>query len=414
MKKWKVFIIASFLVTVIAAPVIFQPALAAFFEAGEDLTIKVPYNDDLYAAGCPVNIDQPISGDAVVAGCIVNVNADVKEDLIIAGGLLNLNANVGDDVRAGAGEITINSIIEDDLFVGGGTVNIGTGAVIKGDLVVGGGRVNMNGKVLGNLKMGTGMLMLNGPVAGEATVYGGTVSINNAIGGDSMIAVDDLTFSSKASFGGDLEYWTREGEMDLSSIIVTGEAKYNPDLSYKKHQKNFEMKLDKLDEVEWKGVGNSIWRAYMIFNILSAALLIFLFMIFTNKCFELTAKKLEKETLSSFLAALVYFIVTPVVSFVLFFTIIGVPLGVILLVIYGLALYLAKIITALVLAYWVAMKWKLKWGKVALFFFSLLIYVLLMSLWYIPFVGWLIKLIIVCLAFGAFLLHKAEIWKKIA
>ena len=401
--------ISTVLTLLISVPLFAAAASGAFFETGENLSLALPFTDDLYAAGCPVILESDIAGDASVVGCIVTISGEVSEDLNVAAGVMTVDGNVGDDMRAGGGEVTINSTIGDDLFVGGGTVNISRTAVIKGDLIIGGGRVNMNGTVEGNLRMGSGMVMLDGPVAGETMIYGGSVMVNSVLGGNSVIAADEIMLGASAQFGGDLDYWTAGGEVDFTEAAIAGEVTYDPSLSYEKYTEGFEM-----DEADVEGIFAGIALGFAMFWFFSGALLILLFSLLTKKFFKNVAVKLNKEPLKAFVAGLVYFVVVPVAAFLVMFTVIGIPLGIITFVMYLITVYLACIITSIVLSNWVILRWKLKWGRVAQFFLSLLIYALLGLLYFVPILGWAVKIIVVMLAFGAYILHKLELQKKFA
>ncbi|MBT4384363.1 hypothetical protein HOD30_01300 [Candidatus Peregrinibacteria bacterium] len=409
MNKLGKLFIASALFAIISVPLFAGAASAVFFEAGEELFLSVPFDDDLYAAGCPVIIDENIEGDASVAGCIVTISADISQDLNVGAGVITIDGTVGDDLRAGGGEVTINSIVGDDLFVGGGTVNISRSAVIKGDLIIGGGRVNMNGTVEGDLKMGSGMVIVDGPVLGEATVYGGSVMLNSVFGGNSVIAADEIVFGSSAQLGGDLNYWTKDGELDLTEVSIAGTATFDPELSTAKYTDQFDF-----DEAELGGIFASIAFGFMMFHFLSAALIILLLSLSTKKFFKKAAMELEKEFSKSLLAGFLYFVFVPIVALLVMVTVIGIPLGLITLLLYAITVYLASIVSSIVLAHWVVLHWKLKWSKVAHFFLSLLIYVLLTLICLIPIVGWITKIVIVFAAFGAHLLHKFKLWKQVA
>lgn len=399
--------IISILLLIPLSFVSMTPAFAAFFENGDILSLSIPYGDDLYAAGGQVLIDGDVNGDAMIAGGMVNLKGNVSGDVSVGGGSLTINGNIGDDMRAAGGNIIINSIVGDDLFVAGGNITLTKDAVVKGDLILGGGQVNLNGSVLGNVKMGSGILNLEGTITGEAKIYGGSIFINNSIGKNVVLSADDVRFGPNARLGGDLRYWQKKGELDLSQSSIQGKVTFDPALSTIKNKVEFGR------EQVSKSIG-SIFLGFLGYYFLSSVLIILVLFLVTKKFFQNSAIVLQKKPLMSFLAGLGFFVLTPILIFLLFLTLIGIPLAGFVFVIYVLSFCLASILSSLVLGHWVVWYWSIKGDSKVNFFICVLVYLALSLLWVIPFVGWLINMVLVVMAFGAYLIQKKEAWKKVA
>ena len=376
------------------------PVSAATLKSGDTALISVPINDDAYLAGGKVIVEKAISGDAVVAGGSLLINGAVGQDLIIAGGSLLINGPVGDDVRAAGGEITISENIADDLIVAGGSITIDQGVIIGGDLLVAGGHVILAGVVKGDAKAVGGEVIFNGTVHGNIDFRTGKLNLNGTVDGKSIFSTPEVTLGPDARFGGNIEYWREDGEMDFGPSLLSGTATFNPELQFKRD-------LSKKAPVGFL-IGCSI------FSLLSGAFLIFLLVLSKRADFYLAAERLRESFWKNAGLGFLYFIVTPIVAVLLFSTIIGIPLGLLTLFLYLFSVLFAKVLTAMVLAKWIEIKRKVQWGKVATFFASFGLFIILKLLMFIPIAGWIAVAISVCAAFGAIMVTEWKLYRKVA
>lgn len=90
--------------------------------------------------------------------------------------------------------------------------------------------------------------------------------------------------------------------------------------------------------------------------------------------------------------------------------IIGVPVGLLLLFNYIILILLATVITSLVAAHWINNRFHYQWGFWKLVFAALGIFMVLKLISLMPFLGWFIVLLAICMAFGA-LLQNIN-WKR--
>jgi hypothetical protein len=119
------------------------------------------------------------------------------------------------------------------------------------------------------------------------------------------------------------------------------------------------------------------------------------------------------STLKSLGMGVLFFIIVPVAAIVLFVTLIGVPLGLLLVFGYIILILLATVITSVVGANWINNRYEKNWNFWRLVFTGFGLFVLLKLITFTPFVGWLIILLMVCMAFGAILLNINWRGKKI-
>jgi hypothetical protein len=373
---------------------------AATVKSGDTALISVPIKDDVYLAGGKVIVEEEISGDAVVAGGSLLINGAVGQDLIIAGGSVMLNGSVGDDVRAAGGEITISGNIADDLIIAGGSITIDQGVTVGGDLLVAGGQVILSGVVKGDAKVVGGEVIFNGTVHGNIDFRTGKLNLNGTVDGNTIFSTSEVSLGPDAKFEGDIEYWREDGEIDFGHSLLSGTSTFNPELQFKG------------DFSKNAPIGFLI--GWSIFSLLSGALMIIVVAFLTKTVFYRAVERLQESFWKNVGLGFFYFMVTPIVALVFFLTIIGIPLGLFIFFLYLFSAFIAKVLTAMVLAKWIEIKRKVRWGKIASFFASFGLFIILKLLMFIPIVGWIAVAIFVCAAFGAIMVTEWKLFRKVA
>ncbi|MFA6259161.1 MAG: polymer-forming cytoskeletal protein [Candidatus Peribacteraceae bacterium] len=380
------------------------PVSAAAILGAEMLHVTVPINDDLYAAGGQITIQNAVGGDAALAGGELLMTGTIGGDAHMIGGRIDLRSAVADDAHLAGGEIRISSTIADNLFVTGGRVTIAEGAVIGGNVYIAGGEVFLDGTVRGDVFARGGRLLVRGNIEGSADIAVADFMMFGSIGGPSRIAAERITLANSASFGDDILYWQRNGAMAFTGALEDGAAAtYDASLALR----------------TWN-VGEQVSGAFagaifmsLVYSTLFAVAIIMLLAAVTQTFFRNTAQFLRKQFWASLLMGFLYFVAMPVAIVLLFLTVLGIPIAIVLGFLYALSLCLARPLAALVLARAMELNWKRKWGYWAYTGVSILAYVVLLLLSFIPFLGWFALLIVICAAFGALLHTKWTIWKKV-
>jgi hypothetical protein len=125
--------------------------------------------------------------------------------------------------------------------------------------------------------------------------------------------------------------------------------------------------------------------------------------------FSATIKKAALTAFSNSLQSLgvgfLFFILIPMVAVIALFTIIGVPVGILLFIGYILLLLLSTVITSVVGANWINNQNNFHWNLTQLVLISIIIFVVLKLLTFMPFFGWFVMALLVCISFGAILLN---------
>jgi hypothetical protein len=370
------------------------PAFAFRLEYGNHVVINQPVYEDLYVAGGNITINAPIYGDLVVAGGTIVINDSISGDILLAGGNITFNGFVGDDIRCAGGNIRISRNVTGDLVITGGRIVIDQGVVIGG-ILAGGGDARINGTVSGNIRGGFGKLVFNGSVAHDIDCRADDMTINGYVGGKSVLAARTITIGNNAAFNNDIRYWTKRGTPSFGQSIKNGKAVYDPSLRIRAGQ--------------WYYLGMATFFA-LLWYLGMALLMILIIQYLFSTTMSKAAQTSFSHTGKSLLFGLLFVIGVPLAAVAAFLTVIGVPVGLLLLIIYIIALLLATVIVATVIANRINNTYNKQWNNWRMSFAAFGVFILLKLASLIPIAGWLIMLVMACIAFGSILLNVN--WRK--
>jgi len=149
-------------------------ALAAKFRGGDKVIIGPDevIEDDLYVSAGTLIVDGTIKGDLVATGGEITINGTVEGDLIAAGGSVTVNGTVQDDVRIAGGVLTIgrNAQIGDDVIAAGYSFDAASGSAIGGGLLMAGYQAKLAGDIREDVNTATGALEIAGHIGGNVGV----------------------------------------------------------------------------------------------------------------------------------------------------------------------------------------------------------------------------------------------------
>jgi len=355
---------------------------------GRTVTITTPVHEDLYVAGGTVSINAPVYGDVIIAGGTISINDTIMNDLLLAGGNVTINSYVVDDVRCAGGELHIQKNIGGDLVVTGGKVEIARSVVINGGLITGDGNIVVNGTINGDVKVAAGSFTFNGIASKNFECRAEKFIMNGTVYGSSVLAARDISIQNGASFNNNVRYWNKAGKIDFKQSIKNGNAVFDPSL--------------RITGDHWYYLGHAT-----LLGLIWYLLTVFSFILLIQFLFGNTFKKAGHTTGHSLLKSLgfgfLFFIGVPIAVFLLLITIIGVPIGLIIMASYVVVVLLATIITSLVFANWYNDRFGYKWGYWKNVLSAMAMFILLKLVSFTPFLGWLIMIVIACIAFGAVL-----------
>ncbi|MGB5820750.1 MAG: hypothetical protein WBG90_14790 [Saonia sp.] len=362
------------------------------FEAGEDVTINTPQNDDVYLSGEDIYIHAPVNGDAIAAGSSIMVTDSIRQDLIVAGGDITVRGHVADDIRAAGGKLTIDTEVGDDVIVFGGELFITKDAVINGNLITVGGTTKMNGLVKGKLMARAGELEMNGTVEGDAMLYGEEIEIDGKIYSTSEIVAENLNIGANAQFHKGVAYWSEDGEVDFKNTLVNATATFDKAL------------MDSQEDFPWQFFGLAA-IGFWIFYVLSAFLIILILNYAFKHFFAHAAAYTDKALFKSLGYGLIYLFGVPLLIALTFMLIIGIPIGLFLLSLYIFSVLFGHLVVALLFTYYLKQRNNRAWNFWNIVFIALGIAIVLRLLTFIPFLGALVSIVVIAIGYGLLLLE---------
>ncbi|MCZ7575028.1 MAG: polymer-forming cytoskeletal protein [Ardenticatenaceae bacterium] len=193
--------------------------------------------DDLYAFGNTVTIDGTVKGDLVTFATQVTINGTVEGDVLALSQALVINGTVGDDVRA-AGQVIMldrGAQVADDAVIGSLSLESRAGSTMGGDLLFGAAQARLAGNVDHNVRGAASAVALDGTVGRDVTL-----EVGGQAGGPQpalfmppapvpMPAVQPgLTLGDSARVGGRLTYQSPVEGKIAPAAQVPGGVSYEP------------------------------------------------------------------------------------------------------------------------------------------------------------------------------------------
>lgn len=169
-------------------------ASAAEIIPGEIITAETTIDDDALIGGTTVIVDGTINGNLVAGGETVTLNGTVNGDAILMARtvIVSQSARINGNLFLGAQTAEISGLVSGSLFSGSAAVELRSGAQITGnvysgsysfeslpqtsigrDLFVGAYQVKLAGDLARNLKAGGAAFDLNGTIGGDVNIQMG-------------------------------------------------------------------------------------------------------------------------------------------------------------------------------------------------------------------------------------------------
>jgi cytoskeletal protein CcmA (bactofilin family) len=352
-----------------------EVCLATKFRAKDNIFIPEyeTIADDLFLGGNNIKVDGTVEGDLITGSRTLIQTGKVLGSIISVGQNLDFLGEVEGSVRSLAQNTNISGRVKRNVMNFGADLNIRHTGRVEGDVVALGNELTVDGEI------GRGL---------RAAV--GTVVISGTINGGASIKANSITLMPTARINGDFEYKSEKEAKIEPGAQITGETEW--------------VKI-KPDEKKKKGFFNT--TNVVIKSLLVLACIVTgVFLILLSRRYVQTA---EKHVFDSFLKSLglglILVICIPVAVVALLITLIGIPLGLIGLFAYLVLFYISKILVGIALGH------KILTGfakdKEAPLGWSLIIGVIILTiLTNIPYIGWLIYIVVVLTGFGAAILAR--------
>ncbi|MEN9390263.1 MAG: hypothetical protein RLZZ283_363 [Candidatus Parcubacteria bacterium] len=363
-------------VVVLVAPII---TFAAEFRAGEQPSVLADDRiiSDIYMAGGSVTSSGSIPGDLVAGGGTVVISGAVGADIIAGGGTVTILSNVADDVRVTGGTIVLQGSVGGDVLAAGGQIQLG-GPSIGGDVALAGGTVR-----------------IDSPVTGSVRIGGGTVYINAPITGDIQITADQVTLGPKAVINGKLDYTASKELIVEQGATIIGKA-------------TFTQRVESTASVGVIAAIVSVWVIGGFLSLLTCSLLIGLLL---RRYSTTVIARATEHPWTEIGKGLIVFVATPALVVLICSTVVGIPLGILGMLAFLTLLLIAWITTPIILGsvvhgYFTKREYGVTWK-------TILIGVALYSaIGLVPFVGWIVHMLLMLLSLGVVVSLKWEMLRQ--
>ena len=340
-------------------------------------------NDDFYIAGGNVNAGSEVNGDLAAAGGNVFIGGNIQNDLAAAGGSITVMGNVGDDARLIGGNMMVGKNVGDDLVALGGSLEVLPGVNIGGDVLATVGELKLDGNVSGSVKGSAGIVYLNGKILRDVEIT----------------ASEKLVIGPNAYIFGNLIYKSpRQAEIPVAENI-RGKISYEP-LSVSYGQDKSAMPVGGMIKY-FLGFIALMSIIKLAIKLVAGIALVYLLKRCSSEIVMGGLDKFWVMVLKGFLAL----VATPILAIVLLFTVVGSMLGGLLGVAYVFVLMMAMVYSGII-AGGLFYKYFYKVDKPVVDWKLASIGILLAHLvCLLPFIGWIISLVLVCAGVGSIISH---------
>ncbi|MBD3298240.1 MAG: hypothetical protein GF341_06265 [candidate division Zixibacteria bacterium] len=323
--------------------------------------------DDLFIAAGDVSVNSHIVGDLFAAGATITVgdSAVIENSVAAVGQRVDINGNIINSARAFAQDISIRGHIERNLIAFSATLILDEAGWIENDITAFGGKLISGGRVGGN-------------ITGEAE----EVVISGQVDGDIDVTAGEVIVLSSAIVGGELRYESeQEANIDEGAQIFEGVERVAPkakDTGY--------------------SLGSLLWDAWWFLAAFIVGVVVLV--LFRRLTLDVKDTVLTSSLVSLGLGFL-FLVCLPVAAGVLVITLLGVPLAILVMAVWAVLLYLAKILVGFAVGEWLLARFR--GGRTSPPVISLIVGLLILTfVTLIPYVGFLVKVMIVSLGFGGF------------
>jgi len=335
--------------------------------------------ENLYLLGAHLNFDKIFDNDVFMVGGNSIAKGVLFGDLQIFSVNSLIEGEFFGDTRIISFDSTINGNTNKDLVVVSGKIDSGDSAILNGKTILIAGEVNLKGQVLDDLKIIAGAVNIDAEVLGNIEITAQRVSIGN----NAKIKNDFVYFSPQRA------------QVSPSANIGNG-------LVYNQIETINENELIKKTFLNFV----SFWSVIkFLATLFTAFILIFVFRMFSQR----TSFFATRKTMKSILVGLFSILLIPVIVIILFASLFGIPISILMALIYFCLLVLVAPVSGIILGYFLQKIIEKNKKPEVNFNFTTLGIIIITFLYFIPYVGSIVRVFFLLLSFGAMVLYYAEI-----
>ena len=384
MKAKKIFLFFVIIRLVILAPIFFTQAAGPKMQEVIYIGKEEVLTGNLYKAGATVEVAGTIDGDVFVVGASVIISGKVTGDVFAAGSSVKVSGEVEGNIRAVGSTLDISGLVGKNILAGAGTLTLEEKSEITGSVTAGAGALDLRGKIGKEVLVGGGSLILAGEFSGPVNAY-----LGNAQESGKLVVYPNAELAS------DLTY-TAQDQADIKDgAVIKGNVTHNlPQIK------------PVINKEKVKKVITTAWVMSRVFNFFALLVVGLILVSFIPKVVGKVGDQMITNIWANIGRGLLFFIVVPVIALALIFTLIGLPVALIMIATYLISLYLAKVFVGISLGYALLKALGRKDPQMMVsMIIGVLVLVIITSL---PFIGWLISLVLTWWALGALVVFNKE------
>lgn len=367
----------------------FDSLQAMEFKKGESVRASGRFTDLLFLAGGEVHADIDSTDDIFMVGREIRGSGGTQENLFAAGGSISLQkprARTG--VLAG-GRVSIDGGELHDLILASGNVRIAR-TQITDDTVLAAGQIEITSDVVlgDSVTLAGGDVRIAGHAKGDVDISAGNVTLDGTFDKNLRVRADHVTLGPNARIQGDFLHGVKNLEVSPGAQILG---------------RNESLPLPEARRAS--GVWSVIAGTLFFFGLLLAPMLAFLLF---PKFIQDSARHVRLSFWESLGKGLVWTLIAPTALVILFISVIGIPVGVFAIPFLAVAGLMAWTIAAFVsgqqLRSWIQKRRPESTEPAStrtLFAWTLFGNLTLLILMSIPFIGFLICLLLFLSGLGA-------------
>ncbi len=323
----------------------------------------------LYAAGSNITIDGRVSGDLICGTQNLTVNGKIDGDLICGAQTVTINGSVAGNVRTGAQSVIISGSVGRNMTIFAQSLDIDRDARVGGELLIAGKELRIRGTV-------------------AKQVHGGIedASVTGTLGQGLNLTVSTLDIGASARINGDVSYTSpSEATIDGKSMVKGHVSRHEPPKA--KEQKRLENRNRQVVQD-------------IIISVLSHILLAVLAVWLLGTRLERLLKGMRMHPAATAGWGLLILILTPLAALLVAFTVIGIPVAFIVLMAWVIALMVSRSLVGILVGHYLLSEFMphRRDNRYLAAVFGVLLTILACN---VPYVGWLVTLVSVCLGLGA-------------
>jgi hypothetical protein len=355
-------------------------SFAAELTAGRDIYIgaEQSFGENVYIGAGKVNILGDVNSDLVIIGGETKINNTVSGDLLVLGGRVSFDGKVTGDVRIIGGDVKIRGEIDGDLFVVGGNVHLYEEAILNGDTILVGGDVG-----------------IQNDLNNEVKVIAANVKVNSTIAGLLEVTTQYLHLGG-SNIEGQLQYYSpQEYSSDDAEVNISGTVSYN---------EINDLKDNSFVKKTIISFGSFWFVLQFITTIIIAFISIYVFRVFSFGVSHIAVHSFWKSLLVGILAL----IITPLMIIFLITSLVALPVGLLLLLALIFFSIISVALAGIFIGAWARKTLSKKRDFVVSFQSATVGIIFLSALQFIPYIGNVIRAVLIVVALGATLryIHK--------